>query len=348
MSDLLELMDRCPNNATIADNLAIAHEKINHPRYKKIMCSISGGADSDIVLDICRQCDTSNKIHYVWFNTGLEYQATKEHLVDLERKYGIEIERIRPDVPIPLAVKQYGYPFINKKVAEYIDRLQQHNFKWEDLPFEVLAKKYPNCIGSLKWWCNLWNEGGHFNIKNNRMLKEFLIANPPTIKISAKCCKYAKKDVAHKAIAEGNYELNIYGIRKAEGGSRVSVKSCFSEGDDGCDEYRPVFWYRESDKSDYENSYGIVHSRCYTEYGLKRTGCVGCPFAPNPMEELEIVKQYEPNLYKACWNIFGESYKYYEKYVEFVKENWRKDPNQINLDDWLHESGQYVPSRDED
>jgi hypothetical protein len=65
--------------------------------------------------------------------------------------------------------------------------------------------------------------------------------------------------------------------------------------------------------------FDVQHSRCYTEYGLKRTGCVGCPFNPHITEELEIIKEHEPTLYKAVVNIFGKSYEYTKKYREFVK-----------------------------
>ena len=42
-------------------------------------------------MDICVRCDVDNKIDYVWFDTGLEYQATKDHLKYLEEKYGVNI-----------------------------------------------------------------------------------------------------------------------------------------------------------------------------------------------------------------------------------------------------------------
>ena len=79
---------------------------------------------------------------------------------------------------------------------------------------------------------------------------------------------------------EYDADLEIIGVRKAEGGIRsASYKTCFSESKSkGCNSYRPVFWYTDSDKKAYEEFYGIQHSRCYTEYGLKRTGCVGCPY----------------------------------------------------------------------
>ena len=115
------------------------------------------------------------------------------------------------------------------------------------------------------------------------------------------------------------------GIRKAEGGARsTAYKSCFDENDSGCDNYRPLFWYKDSDKIDYENAYGIEHSKCYTEYGLKRTGCAGCPFGRDFENELEVIQKYEPKLYKAVNFIFGDSYEYTRKYREFVKKMNKK------------------------
>lgn len=105
-----------------------------------------------------------------------------------------------------------------------------------------------------------------------------------------------KKDVSHKLIKENTYELNIVGVRRAEGGVRAtSYKSCFSEGDDGCDNYRPLFWYKDSDKIDYENAYNVEHSDCYVVYALPRTGCAGCPFGRDFENELEVIQNMNQN-----------------------------------------------------
>lgn len=85
-----ELLESCPKNQTIGDNLIRAWSKINSSKYKNILCSISGGSDSDVMLDIVWRCDKDNKVTYVWFDTGLEYQATKDHLKYLEEKYNIK------------------------------------------------------------------------------------------------------------------------------------------------------------------------------------------------------------------------------------------------------------------
>lgn len=64
--NLLEVLEEAPKNQVIGDNLVKAWSRINDPKYEKELCSISGGSDSDIVLDICDKCDRDNKIDYVW------------------------------------------------------------------------------------------------------------------------------------------------------------------------------------------------------------------------------------------------------------------------------------------
>lgn len=52
------------------------------------------------MLDLISKIDKDRKVRYIWFDTGLEYQATKDHLKYLEEKYHIEIERIKAIKPI--------------------------------------------------------------------------------------------------------------------------------------------------------------------------------------------------------------------------------------------------------
>lgn len=319
--ELVWICRDCSN--IITDSIEKADEIINNKKYKKILVSISGGSDSDDVLDLCSKLDTDNKCIYIWFDTGLEYQATKEHLTYLEYKYHIQIVREKPIKPIPISCKEYGQPFISKYVSEFISRLQHHNFKWEDEPYEVLIKKYPNCSSALGWWCNyrkMGDKNSWFDIHRNSYLKEFMIANPPTFNVSNKCCDFAKKHLAHNAIKKYNADLNIMGVRFSEGGIRANAyKKCFTEGKK-IDDFRPIWWWNNDDKSEYENCVGVSHSNCYTIYGLPRTGCVGCPFARDLETELEIIEKYEPKLFKAVSNVFSDSYEYRKKYKEFVKE----------------------------
>lgn len=318
------VMESLPNDLEIYESYLIANDKLRRVESNQIMVSVSGGADSDIMLDIVSKIDPD--AHFVFFDTGIEYEATKEHLKNLESKYGIEIEIEKAKTPVPTGCRKYGQPFISKQVSEWISRLQRHNFQWEDEPFEILIQKYPNCKAALRWWCNDYpkNKNGMeatYNIGYNKYLKEFMIENPPQFAISNKCCEGAKKDVAKDYKKKNNIKLSLVGVRKAEGGARARIPNCFTEncGNSGVDEYRPLFWYKKANKELYDKHFDIQHSRCYSEYGLKRTGCAGCPFGRDFEFELEVIKKYEPKLYKAINKIFGDSYEYTRKYKEFVK-----------------------------
>lgn len=331
MSDLFEILDSAPS-VIIADSFVITKSKLE--RYENIMVSISGGADSDIMLDLVNRLQNGQNIRYVFFDTGLEYAATKEHLKYLEQKYGVQIEIEKAVKPIPLSCRQYGQPFVSKTVSEFISRLQRHNFKWEDRPFEELLKEYPRCKSALKWWCNMKDKKkdgseSSFNISHNKWLKEFIIANPPDFKISNKCCKYAKKEVATNYKKRHGIDLSMTGVRKAEGGARAfAYKSCFSSNEDDADEFRPIFWYKNGDKEEYEAAYEVTHSKCYSCYGLRRTGCAGCPFGQNFEQELAVIEKHDPKLYKAVNNIFDKSYEYTRKYREFASMKEEEEAKQ--------------------
>ena len=97
-----------PNNLEIYKSFLTTRAKYN--QYNKILISISGGSDSDILLDLLCKFDKS-KLMFIFFDTGLEYQATKDHLNYLEQKYDIEIIREKAIKPKPLTCRDYGQPF---------------------------------------------------------------------------------------------------------------------------------------------------------------------------------------------------------------------------------------------
>lgn len=325
-----EYISKAPT-LTIYDGLVKARSVLN--KHENILVSISGGADSDNMIDIVEHLvprDSSHKVTYVWFDTGVEMNATKRHLTFLEDKYGIAIQRERGKMQVAGAVMTVGYPFYSKQFAEYIMRLQKHNFKWEDEPFDVLCAKYPNCKAALRWWCNAWKDEPHkplqTEIASARFLKEFMIKNPPTFNISKRCCNESKKKVGDAVRKKYGGDIQLIGIRKAEGGVRsTGVKSCMANGVHG-KQYYPLFWWKAEDKVAFEKVYGIKHSDAYTLYGCKRTGCAGCPFAGHFEDELSMLHQYEPKLENAVQHIFAPSYEYTREYRKFKESMQKKNP----------------------
>ena len=259
-------------------------------------------------------------VTYHWFDTGLEYEATKRHLDDLEKKYNVIILRHRPVLTVAQAIKRFGVPFISKRVAMYIGRLQQHNFNWENTNLNDSLAKHGRCMSALKWWYGT-NGPGRFTIDEYAGLKEYLMLEHPPL-ISEKCCDYAKKKTVKNVIKEFGITLNVIGVRKYEGGARTfAYNSCFSETTNkGCAEFRPIFYFTDEDKSEYKDYCNVTYSDCYEVYGLKRTGCPGCPFSSRFEDELLVIQEYEPKFYTVVNKIFGASYDYTRRYRKFKEE----------------------------
>lgn len=327
---MTELLALFPNNPTVLDAAIKTEDHITHQAQQggKIMVSISGGSDSDIMLDLFERIGYPDElVYYAWFDTGMEYQATKRHLVYLEQRYGITIHRHRPKLTVAQACKRYGVPFFTKNDSEYISRLQRHKF---DFSSDV-------CNNGYKSDEFYWNEKNRTSVRHAVGLKEFLQDTPPEFRISPRCCYYAKKRVAKEAKKQIGATLNCVGMRKSEGGIRsVILKTCFSEGKNGeADNFRPIFWFTDADKAEYEKFCEIRHSDCYEKWGFSRTGCACCPFGSGFEEELEVVRREEPALYNLANKVFGKSYEYTRRYRRFKeslkRERRRKD--QIDLFD---------------
>lgn len=322
--DLASLLSKAPQRTQILKTMLVMRQKLQ--THLRIVCSISGGSDSDIVMDLIEKLKDNCSIRYIYFDTGLEYAATHKHIDYLKQKYGVDIEKLPAATPIPLGCKKYGQPFLTKKVSNYVSRLQRHNFTWEDKPFSNLFAQYPCCKAALQWWCNDYGSKSRFNISAIPYLKEFLIENPPSLPISDKCCEGAKKKPLSQCIALYHPDLRINGMRQDEGGMRSLVyHNCYSPATDSRGaEYRPLFFWNDEDKRIYKKHYQIQYSDAYEVYGLTRTGCAGCPFASGFENELQVIHQYEPNLEKAVYSIFKDSYAYTRNYRDFKKEQKKR------------------------
>lgn len=174
-------------------------------------------------------------------------------------------------------------------------------------------------------------------IDSSKYLYEFMKENPCNFKISAKCCDYCKKQAAHKV--QKDYEMIITGERRDEGGMRSVPKSedangtmCFSETSSGQFRLKPLYYVSDKDKAWYKDRYGIKYSDAYEVYGLERTGCCGCSISARAVEDLEKIRPYEPNVVKAAWNIFGDSYRYRQQYNEFKRKKQLEAKNGGQMD----------------
>lgn len=302
----------------IEDTYAKMRAVMGQHEGQNIRVAYSGGSDSDTIMWMLRW--QGYNVTGTIYDTGLEYQATWKH-VDWMREQGFSIEVIKAKRPIPTSQREYGYAFINKRVSDYMSRLQRHNFSIEQhgrLSYEELVPLYPKALTALRWWTNS-HDNDQYNIRFNKRLKEFLLEYGLPFKVSGKCCDGAKKMPIKEHAKENNITLMILGIRKSEKGSRsMTYKNCYLPAKTNTyDMYFPMFWWDDDVKKRFDKEHQIKHSDAYEVYGLHRTGCAGCPFGRKFEEELEVIDQFEPKLSKGVDKIFGPSYNWTRKYREF-------------------------------
>ncbi|MCM1276026.1 MAG: phosphoadenosine phosphosulfate reductase family protein [Lachnospiraceae bacterium] len=311
-------------------------------QHPNAICSYSGGADSDILIDLIEWTrewfPSLPPVKYVFFNTGLEMKATKDHVKATAEKYGVEIEEVRPKISIVQAARTYGIPFVSKIMSAGLSEWQKKGVpltvaeEYEQSEDKAakraeLKKRYPNCESLINFLCCCNSKGEprpniQLVINSSKYMRDFIGEYPPDFKISAKCCDYCKKQVAHRV--QKGYEMIITGERRAEGGMRSVPRGedangtmCFYETDNRQFRFRPLYYVTDKDKEWYKEMRGIKYSNAYEVYGLTRTGCCGCPISYKAVDDLEKIRPYEPNVVKAAWNIFGQSYEYRRKYNEY-------------------------------
>ena len=332
-------------------------------QHPNAICSYSGGSDSDIMIHLIEEArklvPSLPKVKYVFFNTGLEMKATRDHVKRTAEKYGVEIEECRPKINIVQATRKCGQPFVSKIMSQGLSEWQKKgvplSIKEEyDNAIDKAAKRqelrerYPKCESLINFLCCCNKDGEprpniQLVINSSRYMYDFIKECPPDFKISSKCCDYCKKDLAHSV--QKNYEMIITGERRDEGGMRSVPRSgdgnktmCFSETASGQYRLKPLYYVTDKDKAWYKERFGIRYSDAYEVYGLTRTGCCGCAISYKAVEDLEKIRPYEPNVVKAAWNIFGDSYRYRQQYNEYKAQRDRdKDqvPGQMRIDEFM-------------
>ena len=352
--DRPEYADYPPERKFKAIQGIIMTRLMQHPNA---ICSYSGGSDSDIMLDLIERTRATipgyfAPVKYVFFNTGLEMEATKRHVKEVEQKYGVEIEVCRPKKNIVIATKEHGVPFLSKIVSTAMETVQRKgvplSIKEEydaaddkQAKFRELVARYPGAKQAVTFLCCCNKEGEprpeiQLVIGSNEYLYEYMRDNPPSFRMSAKCCDYCKKQLAHNV--QRGYEMVITGERRDEGGMR-SVPKIFDDPDDTMcfyaqgDQYRfrPLFFVSDKDKEWDKERYGIRYSDAYEIYDLKRTGCCGCSISSKAIEDLEKIRPYEPNVVKAAWHVFGDSYRYRQGYNAYKAKARLEETGQLSL-----------------
>ncbi len=246
----------------------IAKRLKQHPNA---ICSYSGGADSDIMLDLIervRGIFHLPPVKYCFYNTGLEMEATKRHVRETAEKYNVEIETVRPKVNVVMATRKYGLPFVSKIMSAGLESVQSKH-----IPLEIhdeynaakdkaakrkeLKARYSKSESAINFLC-CCNSAGEprpniqLVINSSEYMLDFIKENPIPFRVSNKCCTYCKKAAAHEA--QKKYDMVITGERRDEGGMRSvprkdNTSLCFTETADRQYRLKPLYYVSDKDKA---------------------------------------------------------------------------------------------------
>lgn len=251
----------------------------------QVYVSYSGGKDSTVLLHIVRQLYP--EVPAVFCNTGTEYPEVQSVVRKQEN-----VVILRPGMPFKQLLQEKGYPVVSKSVSNCV-RLARKN---------IAEGKDTLRVRQIKGL----EEGSIFN----KGKWEFLLDAP--FKISDECCNELKKK-PFKQYEKDTNRKPLIATMADEGQQREAayLKT-------GCNSFKggksqPMGFWTEQDVLQYiyENEleipsvYGDVvqdEHGVFRTTGLKRTGCMYCPFGA----------QFEkyPNRYQQMQHTHPKHYKY--------------------------------------
>ena len=135
------------------------------------------------------------------------------------------------------------------------------------------------------------------------------------LKISHKCCHELKKKPAHNYEKESGRTIAITGMRKEEGGNRSFIKGCVLTDSRGkVIRFHPLLVVDDEWEDMFVKTQKIELCKLYGEpFNFKRTGCKGCPYSLDLLEQLETMELYLPNERKQCEAIWKPVYDEYRR-----------------------------------
>lgn len=253
--------------------------------------AFSGGKDSTVLSFLVDLALPGNKIPRVYSNTGLDYLEIQRFV----RQLATEDERffiIRPKKDIKKTLEEYGYPFKSKFHSHICDIYSRQGKTGCVLKYaEPKANTPHSCPKVLQ---DMFNK-------------------PLPFKISEKCCYKFKKEPFALYEKESGRHIGLTGMRRAEKGLREQLKCLVFDGDK-LHRFHPLAPVEDDFIEWVVKEYNIrLCVLYYAPYGFKRTGCVGCPYARDLQEELDLLEKLLPNEKVKCEYLWKPVYTEYRR-----------------------------------
>ena len=259
--------------------------------------SYSGGKDSHFLYWFIKEYLKREDIKIVGINTYMEHHEILKRILKNSDKV------LLPEMK-PFEIKEkYGSPCFSKIQDEFIDRYQRGS-RCKSLLDRVNGYNFIGADGK--------EHRSSFQL--NKKAKKLLLSGQ-LHRVSNKCCKYLKKDVARKFEKETGLKP-ILGIRQSEGMMRKSqYKSCFTK----TGTFTPIHDLSDELLEKIIEKNNIEVPDVYNH--INRTGCMGCPYGSykgDTEKELALINE---NQRKFVCEYFKESYEVLGINLNEIKRN---------------------------
>ena len=315
------------NDFILMDRLQKIRQIITKYGEDKFYISYSGGKDSNVLSALVDMALPENRIPRVYCNTGIEYRA----IVDFVKAKAAADDRfviVMPKKPIKQTLDEKGYPFKSKMHSEYVDLFHRKGMT-------KTIRKYLKLDPLIE----------HYFMKNScpkSLEYQFKEDDGLDFKISDKCCHELKVGPLDAYQKEHGKTIKMIGIMQAEGGRRSLAgklqqqSGClvFANKKDIPNTFKPLYPVTKEWEDWFVKTYNVeLPILYYPPYNFDRTGCKGCPFAPNLQQQLDTLLMYFPNEYKQCEKIWAPVYAEYRRLGYRLRKQEEVDPDQTSLFD---------------
>lgn len=246
--------------------------------------SYSGGKDSHFLYWFIKEYLKRDDIKIVGINTYMEHHEIRDRILK-----NSDIVLYPSIKPFEIKAK-YGSPCFSKIQDDFIDRYQRGS-RCSSLMERIQSREFVGSDGKV--------HKSSFSL--NKKARELLLSNQ-LHKISPKCCKYLKKETAHKFEKESGLKA-ILGVRGDEGAMRKSqYKSCFTKDK----KFTPLWDLTDELMEKIIKKYDIEVPEVYQH--ISRTGCMGCPYGSYKHDTEKELLLIDDNQFKFVCEYFKESY----------------------------------------
>lgn len=288
-------MDNKENLWLLQNRLSRIFNVITQYGEENFYIAFSGGKDSTVLSYLIDKALPDNKIPRVYIDTGIELNMIKDFVLSKQLKDN-RITIVKPTKNIKETLETKGYPFKSKGHSELVARFQKHN--------EHTKSTSVYCGLNEKKWSPQQS-------CPKKLLYQF--SNDFNIPISDNCCLELKEKPILKWSKENNKTINIVGVRREEGGRRITSK-CTVFNNDKLTKFQPLVEVTGEWLDWVISYYNIEICDIYKPpFNFDRTGCKGCPFNVHLQEELDVLESLLPNEKKQCEIIWKPIYEEYRR-----------------------------------